>query len=149
MKAIPSDSTFHIILSNSLSVKKYTYTFLFSPRAGSRAPFTRRLVNCFDTKSFRKWTLIKPNEQYRGEKNQIAPVFKDRSLPKPFSTSLMLAPGANLARAALFGIPVPPGALTWALLSAPLLHWLRTWPLSWKLPWFRAPSLPANDLFLS
>lgn len=60
--------------------------------AGILTPFTKRLVNCCDTKPFLKWILIKPKERQRRKKNQIAFKLEDCSLPKDFSISLMLAP---------------------------------------------------------
>lgn len=41
----------------------YCYTFFLLPIAGGWTPLINKLLSCFDTKSFRKWTLIKPLQE--------------------------------------------------------------------------------------
>lgn len=41
----------------------YCHTFFLLPTAGGWTPFINKLLSCFDTKSFLKWTLIKPLEE--------------------------------------------------------------------------------------
>lgn len=100
-----------------LSIKKYTYTFLFSPMEGILTPFTKRLVNCCDTKPFLKWILIKPKEKQGREKNQTASKLEDSSLPKHFSISLMLAPEPQYGSGKTFQAP----KTTWGLGLSPLI----------------------------
>lgn len=39
------------------------HTLFLLPIAGGWTPFINKLLSCFDTKSFRRWTLIKPLEE--------------------------------------------------------------------------------------
>lgn len=41
----------------------YCCTFFLLPTAGSWTPLINKLLSCFDTKSFLKWTLIKPLQE--------------------------------------------------------------------------------------
>ena len=78
---------------------------------GILTPFTKRLVNCCDTKPFLKWILIKPKEKQRREKNQTASKLEDCYSQSTSQFHLCWLQSPSVALVKLFRLPIAPGAL--------------------------------------